>query len=297
MLGARAQLDEGLLFERAGSIQRALIAYQTAAAAADTPDLVAEALRRQSVAHRLRCDWPSALDAARRSAEIAKIADLPLHYAEALNVEATIHQRRGDFDEAVSLLEQVLDFTDDDRIRGIALQNLGAIDALRGRHAEAEGRFRESYESFARVGDARGVAFALTNCSALANLRRDHEAALAAAERAMVAARRLQDYEILAHASLNCAEALIAMGRFARAEELVSAALGYFTVEENACGRIGCLRLLGDLNRRIGNLEQAEIFYRYGLELAGRIGAKVEADQITARIAALPPEAADPVTG
>lgn len=294
MLGARTQLEYGIHCERNGFLWRAIESYQSVAATADEPAITAEALRRQADAHRLHCDWERALDAARRSAVLATKSGLPELFAEALNAEAAVYQAQGDFITATPLFEQALSMTGDDRIRGNVLQNLGSIAALSRDLLVAAEHFGESKRCFQRAGDRRGEIIALNNCAALANIRADHDHARALAEEAMTAARSLGDFEALAYASLNYAEAVLGTGDLQHAEEMASTAFGYFSIEENMAGQVGALRLLGDLNRKLGNAISARRAYEHGLRLARLIGARIEESLLTERLAELEDPPSDP---
>lgn len=281
------RLERAIGFERNGDLQRALEAYKAVAAVARDAAVVAEALRRQSTVYRMQCAWDAALAAARASAQTAIRAQLPELFAEALNAEAAVYVSRGDFVAAKPLLEQILALAAEDRIRGIAHQNLGHIAAHEKDFGGARDHFRESREYFRRARYRRGEAIALANQSAIAILARDYESALVAAKAAITVARELNDYELVAAASLNQAEALVGFERYAEAEELASQAMGFFGIEGNTYRQIGCLRLLGDINRARRNFENAVRCYEQALKLAEGIDAQVERVQIEDRMAEL----------
>lgn len=287
MRNVEEQLETGVVFERAGNIRRALEYYQAAAENTTDPALKARALRHQSDVYRIRCDWTAALEAARESASTAKFAGLEELFAEARNTEAAVHYRRGDFEAAVPLFEEVLSITRDDRIRGLALQNLGSMAAMRKDFDSARTWILESIECFRRAGYLRGEVIALNNCAAIYNDMGDFSRAQALSEQAIVAAKRLQDFEALAHASLNSARALVGLDRIAAAEELISTALGYFTIEENDHGRVACLRILGDLNHRQDHPQLAIRCFDHALRIASRIGASSEVAELEARLVEL----------
>jgi hypothetical protein len=92
-------------------------------------------------------------------------------------------------------------------------------------------------------------------------------------EQAIIAARAVGYTELIAIATVNVAEALLARGDLARAEEKVSTALGYFTASGNRWREIECLRLIGTINERLGCLSDAVRCYERGLGLADEIGA------------------------
>ena len=148
------------------------------------------------------------------------VAELPELFAEALNAEASVYLSRGDFDAAKPLLEQILSVAEDHRILGVALQNLGSIAAMAKEFDKAKRCFLASREHFVRAGYRRGEALALNNGAAIMNDLGEHASALAMAEEAAEAARDVGDFELRALASLNRAQALLAMERYSEAEDL-----------------------------------------------------------------------------
>lgn len=285
-------IEEGLRYERAGVLHRAIALYQNALDSTDDPAVTARALRHQSDVYRTQCDWDRALQTARRSASVAEAAGIPALWAEARNAEAAIYLSRGEFPAAQLILEQLLDSTADDRIRGIALQNLGSIAARESMPNVAEQYFLESFQCFERSGYLRGEAIALNNHAAFALDHGDYQAALASSERAMTVARDIEDLDLLAVARLNHAEALAGTGDFVNAENHATAALGYFTVTENAWRRVEALRTLGDCSRRQGYPAMAMRYYDAGLRLAEEIGAKAAGHELRERFTALESEGA-----
>lgn len=278
------QLTRGFRFEKSGVLDRALRAYDAVLESSDDPTLVAEAWRRRSSVLRMRCEWEQAIAAARRSAEEASGASLWPLVGEALNAEAAVHESRGDFARAIELLERVPSITDDERVRGIALHNLGGIAAQRGDLALAEARFAESHERFRRAGYGWGEAFALNNLGRVALDRGDLTRAEELLVHAIVAAQAAEDLDLKALATLNRAEALGRLGDVAQAEELASGALGFFTFAGNDWRRIECLRLLGDVCVWRGNRASAERCWEQALAMARAIGAEHERELLEERM-------------
>lgn len=287
MLERDEALEHAVRLERAGYIDQAVEAFQRIAATSDEPGVVARALRHQADAYRILSQWKPAIELARRSAKAAKSAGLTILFAEALNAEAAVHQSRGAFDDAIPLLENILAVVDDDRIRGSALQNLGSIAAMNKDFATAQAHFEESMNSFRRAGYQRGEAIALGNAAAIANDVGDYPRAAELANEAIKLARGLHDYDTQAHASLNYARALIGLEDFDRAEEMLSTAFGFFTIGGNPYRQVAALRILGDLGRRQGKIENAARCYQHALGIARRIDATAEAEQLVERLADL----------
>lgn len=287
MPDARELLDEGLRLEKAGALDRSLEQYRAALDAANDAGTEAESWRRQAHVHRTRCEWELALAAARRSAEIAHAAGLGDLLAEALNAEAAVHQSCGDFDPARALYRRILDLTTDERIRGVALQNLASVCGMQDEMEAAEQYFHEAYACFERTGYAWGTAHVLNNLGRVSFERGYLDRAEDYLLRALEQAKLLGDLDLLALARLNYGEVLLQRGDHPAVEEEVSAAVGHFTAAGNQWRRIDCLRLLGDLHTRTRERAVAERFYTAALRVAEEIGAKVEQRQIRERLDAL----------
>jgi tetratricopeptide (TPR) repeat protein len=275
MPDAETQLDAGIRFEAAGALDRAQAAYE-AAAGGGAPDVVTQALRRLADVLRTRCEWEAAIEAARKSADAARAAGSTRLEAEALNAEAAVYQSRGDFERATPIYTRMLTLSESPRVRGIALQNLGSIAAQSGDLELAARRFDESAAHFRAGGYARGEVIALNNRGRSLLDQGDGAAAEPILEAALDGAQYEGDQDLAALARLNLADALLMRGEFDRAEDLASAALGYYAVTENRWRRVGCMRLLGDVALGRGNADSARTFFEAGLRVAEELGARVE---------------------
>ena len=278
-------IEEGLRLEKFGMLDRALAHYEAASSGND-PLTVATAWRRRASVLRTRCDWEGALAAARESAAVAVRHGLVDAHAEALNAEAAVFQSQGDFAAARPLLERILGMTTDPRIRGVALQNLGSVAAEGGDLETAEHRFLESYRCFQAAEYLWGQAFALNNYGRAAMDRENFEIAERVLARAVDLAREIEDLDLAALATMNLAETMLCAGDLERADETASTALGYFEMAGNRWRRVECLRLLGDINRRDGQMEIARRCYAQGLELARELGVQLEIPRLEDRLRA-----------
>jgi hypothetical protein len=281
------ELDLGHECERRGDLAAAAAHYRAAAAdAADEPALASEALRRAAVMHHLLSDWGEALSTAERAAAVAEEAGLRDAYAAALNAAGIVHQARGDFEAARRTFEQVLGLAPSDRVRGVALQNLGAIAAQGGSWEVARRRFEQSRRCFQRAGYALGEAFAVNNYGRAALDHGNHRLAVELLSEATAFAARHGDRSLHALASLNYAEAIFRLGDRAESARLAETALEVFTATGNTWRRVEALRLLGDLAQGDGDGPRAAQRWREGLELAEQIGAVREAESLKERLAA-----------
>jgi tetratricopeptide (TPR) repeat protein len=256
-------LENGRHFESAGVLDRALESYASAAETAVDPALAAEALTHQSRVHRCRSEWESALESARRAQELARTANLGGMLAEAAIAEGNVLICRGEYQPAQRLFEQVLAMSDDPRVRGIALQNIGSIMAQQGNLGAAERSFAESFGCFRRAGYRLGEATALNNQGRVALDRGDAALALQVLEQAIVVARAVGYTELIALATVNIAE---------------STALGYFASSGNRWREIECLRIIGAINERLGGVADAVRCYDRALCLARELGAQRDVD-------------------
>lgn len=288
MPDATALLNEGIRAEKLGMLDRALEVFREAGLRATDPDTIAEALLRQADVLRVQCEWQHAADTARRAQEVAERAGLRVRHAQAVNAEAGVYIARGDLDEARPLLETLIHMADDTRVRGIALQNLGSVYAQQRDLDRAERMFAESFACFRACGYERGQAIALNNQGRAALDRGDPAGARGTLEQAVDAARHVDDEELIALATTNLSEAMLATNDFDRAHDLVCSALGHFHVSTNRWREVECLRLLGIINTRRGHLGDARRCYDRALELAREIDARLEIARIRELLEALP---------
>jgi tetratricopeptide (TPR) repeat protein len=278
-------LAEALTYRRGGALTRALSTYDAVLEATAEPVLASRALTGKSHAYRERCDWDAALAAAERAAATAAEVGLDVEEGEAYNAQAAVHHSRGELDLAAAVYARVLEVTQDPRVRGMALQNLGVVAAVRGDLDAADARFLEAHDSLRAAGDESGQAHVLNSYTAIALDRADHALAEERARMAVAAAQRVGDLALLGIARQNLAEALGGLGRFEEAEAAVTAALGQFEIVGNRLLRVKGLETLGVLAGQRGDADTARRFYERALELAREIGATTEAAALAARLA------------
>ncbi|HEY7407698.1 MAG TPA: hypothetical protein VH638_05485 [Gemmatimonadaceae bacterium] len=284
----REQLDEGLRLQKAGLLEEALQLYDAASRSGDGT-IRALALCRKADLYRVWSRWEQAADSAREGAAVARKAGEYTLYAEAINAEANVYHQRGEFDAAIPLYERVLELPVDDRVRGLALQNMGSIAAQREDLDNAERLFLDSYWHFRRAGYDWGVAFVLNNQAAAALDRGRYASAATIARQAMEAARQVDDFELLGVSTLNYAEALAAQDDLPHAESLAAGALGFFVLAKSEVHRAQCLRVLGDIYVRRGETSRARACYMQGLEVAVPLGSRYDTDKLREALARLGP--------
>lgn len=269
-------VSDGERAEQIGALDRAIESFSEAARVRDAA-VAADALARLADALRSRAEWDEALDAAREGQRIARIARSDPLLAHAMIAEGNVFMCRGEFPQATALFERALEITNDPKMRGLALQNIGSTLAQQGQFGAAERAFSESYGNFQRAGYRRGEATALNNLGRAALDRGDVAAAEAVLVQAVDLAREVGHGELIALATLNRAEAKARTGQLAESHELASIALGHFSSAENRWREIECLRLIGTIEEQTGHLDAAAVAFARGLELAQEIDAPLEA--------------------
>lgn len=275
--------DDGYRLEKGGSLEDALACYKDIAASNPPPTVLSESLRRQARVYHTLSNWDAALEAARAAAAVASDANLHDAYAKALNAEALVHHARGDFDAAIGPLEEILSITDDFRLRGAALLNLGSIAAQLGDWPRARKRFHLATGCFRRAKDPLGEATSLNNYGRAAIDHGNFVVAEPLLADAVEAARAISDLDLLALATMNRAEAVAGLGKLSDARSMAEMAHEYFVSAGNTWRRVECLRILGDIAAADGDRESAGALYDEALRLAREIGAAREVELVQAR--------------
>ena len=272
---AGALLAEGIRIEGIGDLRGAIAMFSAASHATDLAT-AAEALTRLADARRSCAEWDGALAAARAAQDAARRAGLEPLELHALIAEANVLTCRGEFHEAKGIFQSVLERTSDQRMRGLALQNIGSILAQQGELGAAERCFSESYGQFQRAGYRRGEATALLNYGRVTFDRGDVTLAEDLLCQAVNVAREVGHGELIALATQNLAEVHAKQGNITSAEDLASEALGFFAGCGNRWREIECLRLIGSINEQRGEAENAILCYERGVRLAREIGSAFE---------------------
>lgn len=272
---AAALLREGIRIEGIGDLRGAISLFSAASHTSD-PATAAEALTRLADARRSCSEWDGALSAARAAQHTARQAGLDALELHALIAEANVLLCRSEFHEARTIFEAVLERTDDQRMRGLALQNIGSILAQQGEFGAAERCFSESYGQFQRAGYRRGEATALLNYGRVTFERGNIGLAADLLCQAVNIAREVGHGELIALATQHLAEIHSKQGDIDSAEDLASEALGFYAGCGNRWREIECLRLIGSINEQRGEYDNAAHCYERGIRLAKEIGSAFE---------------------
>jgi tetratricopeptide (TPR) repeat protein len=284
-LGPSSHLERGLRYEQAGLTEKALAAYRNALSASVTPVEASQAHMRMARVHRLACNWDLSIDEARLAAQLADRADDADAFAEAVNAEVGVHQLRGDFAVAERLARHALERARNPRVRGILLQNLGAIAAQQGEFIVAERFFSASVEEFKTARYELGMAIALNNASAAAHDAEDFERALELATLAAEVTDRIDVLDVHMLARQNQAHALLELGSIDKAEGYVGEALGHYSATRNLLRHAECLEIVGRIDeRRAGYPDAAARCYRLAADMAAKIGNSVLEGRLRRRL-------------
>ena len=286
--GAREHLDDGQRYEQGGDCGRALASYLSALDAGATLPEQAEARLRAARVHRTCARWDDAVRESREAVRLADAVGSDDLAAEAMNVEVGVHQLRGDFGAGHALAEQALARARSPRIRGILLQNRGAMAARAGDLATAERFFSESVEAFRAADYQLGIAIALNNAAAAACDGGSADRAIALATEAAAIARRIDAADVLVLATQNHAQALVELDRLDEAEAMLWQTLGHFATTGNQLRQAECLEILGELHaRRPECRDEAVRCYERARTLAQSVGDRLLCDRIAHALAGL----------
>lgn len=279
------ELDAAIVHERRGEVDDALARYRAAEALAGADAwLASEVLRRQAYLHHARSQWELSLALARRAAATAEEAALKDQHAEALIAIAWVHVARGAHASAIAELEKVASLTDDQRITGLAIHNLGVIAAERGDWELSRLHLMESVHRFQAAEYQRGIALAHNNYGRAALDHGNYALAADLLQHAVTSAREVEDPDLLALATMNVAEALGGTGELLRAESMARTALAHFTNTGNDWRRAECERILGDLEHWAEHDSAARTWWIGALATARSIGAHSEIVKLEERL-------------
>jgi tetratricopeptide (TPR) repeat protein len=270
----RTPLDAGFRYELAGVLDRAIACYEEALTGERAPAARAEVQLRIARVHRAASAWDAAREAAHEAAGLAMDAGALDLAAEAMNAEVGVYLLRGDFDVGDALAVRALALATAPRVRGMLLQNRGAIAAQQRDFAAADALFTRSVEEFAVADYDYGMAVALINGAAAARDAGNPSRAATLGGAAIQLTRRLNALDLLGLALLNQAHALADTGAVGTAEEMVGEAYGHFASTDNAFRQAECLEVMGLINaRRAEYADTALRCFTRARAVADRLGA------------------------
>jgi tetratricopeptide (TPR) repeat protein len=279
------RLDAARKLESAGALGEADDLFRSIVDQVPRECAAARALLRRAHIHRAWGTWQDAIRLAQAGRGLARqLGEVDLE-AELLNAEGAVHQARGALDEAEAMFTGMLGIALDVRIRGVALQNLGANAAMRRDFDEAARRFAGSEECFRRAGYRRGEAFALNNRGrALLDQGETLDEAMAVFVQASGLAAEVGDLDLRALATMNLAETHLKHGDREAARHHLSHSCAYYNSTQNPWRVIDCLKLEGDIALAGENPELARRVWAEGLDLAVTLGAQNEIVELRTRL-------------
>jgi tetratricopeptide (TPR) repeat protein len=261
----------GREYDRNGHLEQAADAYEAAFRSADASGdaiVSAEALRRLALVRHRRQDPAAARGLCRRSEAIARQAAQPDLAAEALNT-------LGGFDLLEERFEAARDFflraetgARNPDLRGRIEQNLGTVAGILGDHVQALERYRRSLAGFLEAKNEHGCAVAYHNLGAISLDRRRWQDAERYLRLCLLALQHAGDLHLRGLATLNRAEALVALGRVREARLAAETATQIFEELHSPRDLCDAYRILGAVSRHEGQLGQAQSKLRLAIEVA-----------------------------
>ena len=246
--------------------------------------LLGEALLRTH-APRDACGW---LENA--NTDLARAGDRSA-IRRATNLVGAARFEMGDLDDAELAFESALNLgreDGDDLLLARAMNNLGMIANVRGRHANALALYRLAIPSYQRLGQARGLAETYHNLAItfreMGELRRAEECE----RRAMEFAREAPDARLVAMAQVGLAELQLHRGDAALAEVQAHRGAAAFARIEDPKGEADALRLAGAAALSLAKHDAADTALARAVELASTAGYALvegEARRVQAAVA------------
>ncbi len=175
----------------------------------------------------------------------------------------------------------------DAEIRARVAQNLGIVATVQGRLDEAQEHYREALGLYDAQRDLHGRAMTHHNLGMLHADRREWPAAAREYGRAAALATRSGNRHLVALCQLNQAEVHLAHERLDDARELAERALGTFRELGARRDEAGALRMLGVLHHHLERPTMAETLLRSALAIAEATGQRLLVAEASRDLAAL----------
>lgn len=235
------------------------------------PELIAllgEAYLRTH-APREACDW---LD--RANHELRRAGDR-IALRKAVNLAGVARFELGELDDAERAFHGAFTLgrlDDDHLLLARAINNLGLIANVRGRHAEALALYRMALPSYQRLGQPRGIAETYHNLAITFRDLGDLERATDCEWRAIEFARQAPDDRLVAMAETGLAELQLLDGDAALAEARATRGARTFERIDDAQGEANALRIAGLAAARLDKYDIAREALDRAVALASERG-------------------------
>lgn len=201
---------------------------------------------------------------------------------KATNLEGVAHFALGELDEAERAFYSAFALgrmDGDDLLLARALNNLGLIANIRGKHPEALAFYRMAIPSYQRLGQPRGLAETYHNLAITYRDLGDTQRAEDCERRAMEFARQASNDRLVAMAQLGLADLRLLQGDAAFAEAGARRGAEVFASIGDAEGEANALRVVGVAATALGKHEVAGEALERAVALASAQGyALVEAE-------------------
>jgi putative nucleotidyltransferase with HDIG domain len=277
--------------EQAGRLGDARVALESAVVRAELEgdaDAHAEALRRLGVVcHRLQ-ESDRAHRLVRDSDRVARRAGNPILAAEALNTLAGFALEIGEMSVAEERLRDALALgAASAPLVARIEQNLGILANVRGDHESALAHYERSLEAFKAARDARGRAIAYNNLGLVSADRREWDRADRYFLACRGAAEQVGDVHLRGLALLNRTEVLIARQHLPEALQHAQQALEVFDQLGASLNKSNAYCTLGVIYREMGRSVLAEARLRAAIALAVQEGSALEEAEASRELAIL----------
>lgn len=206
-----------------------------------------------------------AFDALRKASQIFRGLNLTGKACFADAILANLHNQRGQYDQAISLILEVLDEIrgkNEDEVEGLANLSAGSFHLDLESYTEALSYFHESNECFRRYGDDIGIARSMNNAGIVLHKLNRHEEAIEHCKASLKIYERLDLDQGRAKATRDIGEILESQEEWDGAlnyyyRSLAIREAGFAARSAGLDGVITCLLDLGNLLSRMDRLDEA----------------------------------------
>lgn len=206
-----------------------------------------------------------AIDALRKAANLFRSLQILGKACFAEAILANLHNQKGQYDEAVSMILQVLEEvrgTGEDEVEGLANLSAGSFHLDLESYTDALAYFKDSNECFRRYGDDIGIARSMNNAGIVLHKLGRHEEALEHCRESLKIYDRLDLDQGRAKATRDIGEILESQEEWEGAltfyyRSLAIREAGFSSRSAGVDGVITCLLDLGNLLSRMDRLDEA----------------------------------------
>ncbi len=239
-------------------------------------------LRRANYAL-LTSDYPAAIAAAQRAAELGQSIQKAVYEAEAYYILGRAHYRLGDHAAGRRCLETSLDLARRPSdlpgrpaalrvLEANGLRMLGNFAAELGDYSTALPYFEQALHLHRALGDRRGEGSALNNLAILANNMSDFSLACAYHEQVLLIRRETGDRSGEATSYNNLGLAYLSQAEHGKALACLERALDLYRQVGDRDGEDGALLNMGLIFLTLGAYDRAQGYLAQALQLAREIG-------------------------